>query len=152
MERAAALMPLDSGLAGGALLFNLAGLLAALALPRRFETWRRALLTAASICALVALLLLTPALLQLWLRGSERGAVVLQARVEARSGPGASHPTLFSAHEGLELEVIGQRGEWVRVAVPSGPTGWLPCSGLGSVDPERLVCVGERRGEEALSR
>lgn len=152
LERAAALMPLDLGLAGGALMLNVAALLAALALLRRFAPLRRALIPAAAIGALLGILLLAPALLQLWLRASERGAVVLDARLEARSGPGEAHPTLFSAHEGLEIRVIDERRGWVRVAVPSGPSGWLPCEGIGTVAPDRLSCAGERRGKGISTR
>jgi uncharacterized protein YraI len=60
-------------------------------------------------------------------------AVVLDATVEVLAGPGESNPALFTVHEGLTLEVRGERREWVQVSLPNGLNGWIPSRSLGRV-------------------
>jgi SH3-like domain-containing protein len=55
-----------------------------------------------------------------------RVAVVLHDAVEILAGPGAGNPALFTVHEGLSLEVVGERREWLQVSLPNGLNGWLP--------------------------
>ena len=97
----------------------------------------------AGIAALVlAGLLAVPPLGLAWLRATDRGAVVLVDRAEARSGPGPDNPVLFTVHEGLEVELGRARGEWVYVRVPGGPSGWLPRSAVAPVAPGREAGSG----------
>jgi tetratricopeptide (TPR) repeat protein len=60
-------------------------------------------------------------------------AVVLDATVEVLAGPGENNPALFTVHEGLTLEVRGERREWVQVSLPNGLNGWIPRRALGRV-------------------
>lgn len=97
---------------------------------------RAAALRRAGIAALVlAVFLALPPLGLAWLRATDRSAVVLAERAEARSGPGEDNPVLFTVHEGLEVELGRARGGWVYVRVPGGPAGWLPRSALAPVRP-----------------
>ncbi len=111
---------------------------AALLLFGLFRARRRAAaLRRAGIAALVlAALLALPPLGLAWLRATDRSAVVLAERAEARSGPGEDNPVLFTVHEGLEVELGRARGDWVYVRVPGGPAGWLPRSALAPVHPD----------------
>ena len=85
---------------------------------------------------LLAVLLAVPPLGLAWLRATDRGAVVLADRVEARSGPGKNNPVLFTVHEGLEVELGRARDTWVYVRVPGGPAGWVPRSAVAPVRPD----------------
>ena len=53
-------------------------------------------------------------------------AVVLDDAVEVLAGPGENNPMLFTVHEGLTLEVRGERREWLQVSLPNGLNGWIP--------------------------
>jgi tetratricopeptide (TPR) repeat protein len=55
-----------------------------------------------------------------------RAAVVIEDVVEILAGPGPGNPALFTVHEGLALEIVGDRQEWLQVALPNGLNGWVP--------------------------
>lgn len=58
-------------------------------------------------------------------------AVVVHRVVEVLAGPGENNATLATVHEGLDVEVWGERAEWVQVRMPNGVSGWVP---KGSVE------------------
>ena len=60
-------------------------------------------------------------------------AVVLAERAAVLGGPGANNATLAVVHEGLDVEVRGERAEWVQVLLPNGVTGWIPRDAVGIV-------------------
>jgi hypothetical protein len=62
-----------------------------------------------------------------------RLAVVLDEVVAVRAGPGESNATLATVHEGLDLEVRGEREDWVQVRLPNDLTGWVPRQAVGLV-------------------
>ena len=133
LARASAIVPLRAGLLAALALEWIAILLIGWSLlaagaPR----WARA----AGITLLVAALLLGGApLTRLALRASESGGVVLAPRVEARSGPGDSHPVLFTLHEGHEVTLGSTRTGWVRLTTGDGLAGWIPQDSVASVAP-----------------
>ena len=53
-------------------------------------------------------------------------AVVVQRVVEVLAGPGQNNATLATVHEGLDVEVWGEREEWIQVRMPNGVSGWVP--------------------------
>ncbi|MBP6217745.1 MAG: hypothetical protein KA436_04080 [Oligoflexales bacterium] len=58
-----------------------------------------------------------------WGNESKWGAVVVtSARI--LSGPDAANMTLYELHEGAPFMVTGEQGEWVRVLLSDGKTGW----------------------------
>ena len=60
-------------------------------------------------------------------------AVVLESSVEVRAGPGEQNAVLFTAHEGLSLEVRTERADWLQVSLPNGLNGWVPAASVGRV-------------------
>jgi len=60
-------------------------------------------------------------------------AVVMVPAADVVAGPGSSNPTLLTVHEGLTVEVLDIRPEWVQVNLPNGLKGWLSRSVLASV-------------------
>jgi len=53
-------------------------------------------------------------------------AVVVQRVVEVLAGPGQNNATLATVHEGLAVEIWGQREEWIQLRMPNGVSGWVP--------------------------
>lgn len=51
--------------------------------------------------------------------------VLLDATVEARSGPGDEHTPIFPLYEGMTFEVHQWREGWGQVRLPNGLTGWI---------------------------
>jgi tetratricopeptide (TPR) repeat protein len=60
-------------------------------------------------------------------------AVVMVPAADVVAGPGSSNPTLLTVHEGLTVEVLDIRPEWVQVNLPNGLKGWLSRSVLAAV-------------------
>jgi tetratricopeptide (TPR) repeat protein len=54
-----------------------------------------------------------------------RTAVVVVEATEVLAGPGQNNATLAMIHEGLDVEVWGERSEWVQVRLPNGVSGWI---------------------------
>ncbi len=70
---------------------------------------------------------------QLYRTHTVREGIVLEARVDVRSGPGEDNTTLFTVHEGLKVRVRDRRGTWVLVSLANGLNGWMPGSSLGEI-------------------
>jgi len=58
-------------------------------------------------------------------RSSLREGVVIEQKVDIRSGPGDENTVLFSVHEGTVVRVRGEAGRWLQVSLPNGWNGWL---------------------------
>ncbi|HXV76655.1 MAG TPA: tetratricopeptide repeat protein [Candidatus Polarisedimenticolaceae bacterium] len=52
-------------------------------------------------------------------------AVVVDEATEVLAGPGQNNATLATIHEGLDVEVWGERNEWIQVRLPNGVSGWV---------------------------
>ncbi|KIG18128.1 BatE protein [Enhygromyxa salina] len=52
-------------------------------------------------------------------------AVVLDAVVDVREGPGAHLPVAFTMQGGSHVRVLDQRSGWLRVRLPGGLEGWV---------------------------
>lgn len=109
-------------------LFVLAGL-AALAWqfsPRGGTRWRR---TAFVLLGLWAVALTAAAAVTA--RSREHAeAVVLAPEIEVRNGPGETFETAFVLHEGAEVVVEGERGDWMEISLPGDLRGWLPTDAM----------------------
>jgi hypothetical protein len=57
---------------------------------------------------------------------SRREAVVVEQRVDIRSGPGVENITVVTVHEGIKVQVRGGVNGWYQVSLPNGWNGWLP--------------------------
>lgn len=59
--------------------------------------------------------------------GPSNLAVVLQADVEARSGPGDRFPVGFNAPEGRRASILSDKGNWIEIMLlKEGLAGWVP--------------------------
>jgi len=66
-------------------------------------------------------------------------AVVVVAEAEVRSGPDVTFPVVFQVHDGLALQIRGERAGWCQVALGGEWNGWLPGSAV-----ERVRAGGKR--------
>jgi tetratricopeptide (TPR) repeat protein len=54
--------------------------------------------------------------------------VVIEQKVDVRSGPGAENITVFTIHEGITVRVHESANGWYQISLPNGWNGWLPQS------------------------
>jgi Flp pilus assembly protein TadD len=105
------------------LVFSLAALAAiASQLGRRIASSARRV--ALFLGVLWAITLAAGAGLAMWNAG-EPEAVVLAREAEVRNGPGATFATAFVLHEGAEVVIEGERGEWIEISLPGDLRGWI---------------------------
>ncbi len=57
--------------------------------------------------------------------GYRRDAVVVEQKVDLRSGPGTDNITVFTVHEGIIVRIRGEAEGWYQVSLPNGWSGWL---------------------------
>lgn len=51
--------------------------------------------------------------------------VVLEQKIDVRSGPGETYTKLLNVHEGAIIEILQQRKEWYQVRFENGYEGWI---------------------------
>jgi tetratricopeptide (TPR) repeat protein len=59
-----------------------------------------------------------------------RQGVIVEQKVEIRSGPSAENITVVTVHEGIIVQVRRQSSSWYQISLPNGWTGWLPSSSI----------------------
>ena len=52
-------------------------------------------------------------------------AVVVEQKVDVRSGPGSENIAVFTIHEGIIVRVHGSNNDWYQISLPNGWSGWL---------------------------
>jgi tetratricopeptide (TPR) repeat protein len=60
-------------------------------------------------------------------------AIVMQERVDVRSGPAEDNTVLFTLHEGTRLLVRNRREGWCQISLPNALSGWVPAATLEQV-------------------
>jgi tetratricopeptide (TPR) repeat protein len=58
-------------------------------------------------------------------RDYRKQAIVVEQKVDVRSGPGFENMTVFPIHEGLKIRVHDSSNGWRQISLPNGWTGWL---------------------------
>jgi tetratricopeptide (TPR) repeat protein len=95
--------------------------------------FRKKWLKDTNICLFV-LLLIFLSLLTANLKMSNIEEGVLLTKVEeVRSGPGEDYSLIFTLHEGAEFRIIGSEGNWFKIVMQNGLTGWLKEDYVGKV-------------------
>jgi tetratricopeptide (TPR) repeat protein len=61
---------------------------------------------------------------------NRKEGVVVEQKVDIRSGPGNENITVFTIHEGTKVRVLGSSNGWHQISLPNGWSGWLPQSYL----------------------
>lgn len=85
-----------------------------------------------------ALMILTVTLFSLWLfKGirvhSIEEAIVLKPQASVRYGPSYKDQVAFKLGEGLKVHVKKKAGEWARVVLANGETGWMAQEEIGVI-------------------
>lgn len=57
-------------------------------------------------------------------------AIVFAPSVNVKSEPGLNATDQFVIHEGLKVRVLGEDGDWTRIELADGNSGWLPTSSI----------------------
>lgn len=57
-------------------------------------------------------------------------AIILAAKVDARSEPRDGGPVLFVLHKGTKVTLIQTQDAWHEVALPNGNIGWMPAKSM----------------------
>ncbi len=60
----------------------------------------------------------------------DRDGVIVEQKVDVRSGPGMDNITVVTVHEGIIVQVRSEINGWLQISLPNGWNGWLPSSSL----------------------
>jgi tetratricopeptide (TPR) repeat protein len=55
-----------------------------------------------------------------------KNGIVVEQRVDVKSGPGTENITIFTIHEGIKVRVHKSSNGWHQISLPNGWNGWLP--------------------------
>jgi tetratricopeptide (TPR) repeat protein len=83
--------------------------------------------------ALWALCVGSAALLGVWSARAPE-AVVLAEQADVRSGPGPTFATAFVLHQGAEVTVEGESGDWIEISLPGDLRGWIDARQVAKID------------------
>jgi tetratricopeptide (TPR) repeat protein len=61
---------------------------------------------------------------------NEPAAIVFAPSVKVKSEPGLKGADQFVIHEGLKVEVLDEEGEWTRIKLADGNSGWLQSASI----------------------
>lgn len=64
---------------------------------------------------------------------ADNRSVVMQPSLTVKSSPDKSGNDLFVVHEGLVVTEEDATGEWRRIKLPDGNTGWVPAASLEKI-------------------
>ncbi|MBI1852974.1 MAG: tetratricopeptide repeat protein [Planctomycetes bacterium] len=114
-------------------LFVAAWTLAAAILLASLFVWRTPLRRVGLLVGVMAVVLGVSYLTRLHDEKTRPIAVVLDPKVEVRTGPGEDYSVHFLLHAGAELRVEETQGEWSKVSVSADRKGWLRASTIEKV-------------------
>jgi tetratricopeptide (TPR) repeat protein len=63
---------------------------------------------------------------KIYVSENRKEGVVIEQKVDIRSGPGNENITVFTLHEGTKVRVLGSGNGWHQISLPNGWSGWLP--------------------------
>jgi tetratricopeptide (TPR) repeat protein len=58
-------------------------------------------------------------------RNYRKEGIVIEGKVDVRSGPGTENIAVFTIHEGIKVRVLGSTDGWCQISLPNGWSGWL---------------------------
>jgi tetratricopeptide (TPR) repeat protein len=88
------------------------------------------LMTGSLAAALLMLLFASSLAWKLYKNQHQREAVIVEQKVDVRSGPGGDNITVVTVHEGVIVRVRAESSGWYQVSLPNGWNGWIPVSAL----------------------
>jgi tetratricopeptide (TPR) repeat protein len=67
---------------------------------------------------------------KLYHNSNNKEGIVVEQKVDVRSGPGSENVTVFTLHEGFKVRVHQSGNGWHQISLPNGWNGWLPRNNL----------------------
>jgi uncharacterized protein YgiM (DUF1202 family) len=89
----------------------------------RLASWA---LTGSLIAVFLTLLVSASLAWKVYENNHRRQGVVVEQKIDVRSGPGIDNVTVVTIHEGVIVDVRSESNGWFQVSLPNGWTGWLP--------------------------
>ncbi len=83
-------------------------------------------LVASITFGIVALFLFCSLEWQVYEKGHRQQGIIVEQKVDVRSGPGTENITVVTVHEGIKVNIRSQANGWYQVSLPNGWNGWLP--------------------------
>jgi tetratricopeptide (TPR) repeat protein len=87
-------------------------------------------LTAALAAGVIMLLFAGSLAWKVYRDNHRKDGVIVEQKVDVRSGPGLENITVVSVHEGILLHVRDESDGWYLITLPNGWNGWLPKSSI----------------------
>jgi tetratricopeptide (TPR) repeat protein len=66
-------------------------------------------------------------------RLNAREGVLLANVAEVRSGPAEDYTLIFNIHEGMEVRVLAEQGQWSKITLRDGLEGWIKTGDMGEI-------------------
>jgi tetratricopeptide (TPR) repeat protein len=82
--------------------------------------------TAGLAVALLLLLVAGTFAWKIYQESHDREGVIVEQKVDIRSGPGPENITVVTVHEGVIVHIRAESNGWYQISLPNGWTGWLP--------------------------
>jgi len=88
---------------------------------------RRAIGVSAAVCALLVLSIAASLMVDHWSDRNAPPGVVTRMDVPVHTGPGSGYPRRFEQplQPGTEFDLRERRGDWWRIQLPDGGSGWI---------------------------
>lgn len=64
---------------------------------------------------------------------SQKAGVVIEDKIEVRSGSNLNNVVLFKLHAGTEARIEEVKQDWLKIVLPDGKIGWVQKNGLGII-------------------
>lgn len=100
------------------------GLLTIFLVTKKARVAARALY-AAFAAGFLVLVFSSSLLWKIYEKSYRQEGVVIEQKVDVRSGPGTENITVFTVHEGILLRIRGENNGWYQISLPNGWSGWL---------------------------
>lgn len=121
---------------------------------RRGSAGRSRSVTGAALIVL-GLCYAVPGLLHAWAERADREnpeAIVLDAQVDAREGPGNHRAVEFALQGGARVRIVERTPGWARVRLPGGIEGWVPEQTVGELGrPKGLGLARDVQGASSTA-
>lgn len=64
---------------------------------------------------------------------NKREGVLLEQSAELRSGPSEEHTLICTIHEGMEMRILEEESDWLKITLPNDILGWVKTNQVGKI-------------------
>lgn len=116
-----------------AILFSITILFVILWLFVKKDRWRRWLMSLVVIIGILTIFWSYILIVQTRSLTHQRKAIILVPSITVRSAPDETSTDVFILHEGVKVHLDELRGEWVKISLADGKSGWLLTKSLAII-------------------